>query len=198
MGSSQRAPEIKPAAQAADHHGVNIRTIVAAAVFAAAAAPWASAQTFGDGTHLVGVEIAPGTYRASGGDFCIWRRLASLGGELGSLLGSGFQPMVEIKPTDKAFWVEGCGTWTLLSAEPEPEPVFDWDDTAAAAAIIEQSARILLVGIVVSLNQMSYDASEVAARTRLIHDSLSEEGYTEAHQVAVRHFLDFFEQAASL
>ncbi|MDE0001790.1 MAG: hypothetical protein OXQ29_03755 [Rhodospirillaceae bacterium] len=162
---------------------------MAAAVLSALAV-CASAQTFGDGTHLVGIEIDPGTYRASESEYCRWERLANLSGEIGSRLGFGYRPVVEIKPTDKAFSAEGCGTWTLLSAELEP--VLDFD----AATVIEQAARMLLVGIVVSLNHLSYDASEVAERTRYIHASLSDEGYPEAHQVAVRNLLDFFEQVA--
>ena len=158
----------------------------------------ASAQSFGDGTHLVGTEIAAGTYRAPGGDFCRWERLSSLGGEPGSRIGSdlgGTNPAVEIQATDKAFRSEDCGTWTLLSAGPEPTPVPEGDNIA----VIIESAKLVLAAIAVSLEEMSYDVNEVAARARKpAQYILSAEalGYTEAHQVTVDHLLDFFEQAA--
>ncbi len=83
-----------------------------AAVMLAATVPATWGQ-FGDGTHLVGVDIEPGLYRASGSgrSFCRWERLSGLGGEFGDTIGVGTSQLVEIKRSDKAFKVTGCGSW---------------------------------------------------------------------------------------
>jgi hypothetical protein len=74
------------------------------------------ATSFGDGTWAVGVDIAPGTYRAPGGVGCQWERLS----EFGAVGTSGViasdrptsQTTVTIAPTDKGFSSSHCGRWT--------------------------------------------------------------------------------------
>lgn len=77
----------------------------------AAAGP---ATTFGDGTWIVGTDIAPGAYRAPGGSLCYWARLADFSGE--EIIANAFsdtssQMLVEIEASDVAFETNGCGTW---------------------------------------------------------------------------------------
>jgi hypothetical protein len=86
---------------------------------AAAAGPAANATTstskFGDGTYRVGKDIAPGTYRARGGNGCYWERLASFSGTLKAILANdnaSGPTVVTILRTDKGFMSSRCGTWT--------------------------------------------------------------------------------------
>jgi hypothetical protein len=73
--------------------------------------------TFGDGTHRVGIDIAPGTYVAPGGSGCYWERQATFGGGgVDDILANEFAPnrgqvVVTILATDKGFKTSGCGTW---------------------------------------------------------------------------------------
>ena len=77
-------------------------------------------QPFGDGTYLVGEEIAPGRYRTiSSSDSCSWQatgqfgryteRVASDAYEIGT---AGSSVVVDIEPGDLAFRSYGCGVWT--------------------------------------------------------------------------------------
>ena len=78
------------------------------------------ATTFGDGTFVVGVDVAPGRYRSvSSSDECAWQRLRRFGGEVDGRSddhiigwGRGFIPYVDIAPTDAGFVSGGCGTWS--------------------------------------------------------------------------------------
>jgi hypothetical protein len=70
-----------------------------------------------DGTYLVGQDIAPGTYRSAGsvrpGQDCYWKRLASLNtSDIIDNNGSTGPQVVEILPSDKAFYTTRCQPWT--------------------------------------------------------------------------------------
>ena len=74
---------------------------------------------FGSGTHLVGKDIQPGTYRTEvkAGLFgiCYWERLAGLSGGFEDIIandavGEG-SVIVTIAATDAAFKSQGCGQW---------------------------------------------------------------------------------------
>lgn len=69
-----------------------------------------------DGNYLVGVDIAPGTWRNSGmGDeHCYWARLDKNQQIIDNDLGAG-GGAVTIHATDFQFHSERCGTWTFLS-----------------------------------------------------------------------------------
>jgi len=70
--------------------------------------------SFGPGTFAVGPQVAPGRWRAEGGDLCYWERLSGLGGDLGELVASAGVPgptEVVLPPSDAAFRSFGCGTW---------------------------------------------------------------------------------------
>jgi hypothetical protein len=72
-----------------------------------------SRRSFGPGTFIVRVDVAPGRYRASGGSSCYWARLQDFSGD--GVIASdqvGGRPIVTIEPTDKGFKSEGCGTWS--------------------------------------------------------------------------------------
>ncbi len=80
----------------------------------------AQKTTFGEGTFIVGIDIAAGTYRASSAArSCYWARLSGLGGGLSDTianeLGNG-QMLVTISPSDHAFKTEGCTRWTLVGS----------------------------------------------------------------------------------
>ena len=74
----------------------------------------------GDGTWVVGSEIAPGTYAALGGDFCSWSRLGGFSGEFDDIItievGSDRQ-VVTIEETDVGFTGQSCGAWVPLNVD---------------------------------------------------------------------------------
>lgn len=72
-------------------------------------------EPFGDGTYIVGVDIAPGTWRAQPTSSCYWARLAGFSGDLADVLANdntSGSTIVTIAPTDKGFASTRCGTWT--------------------------------------------------------------------------------------
>ena len=77
-------------------------------------------QSFGDGTWIVGSDIAPGLYVAPGiiEDSCYWERLSGFGGTLDEIIAIEFdygRQLVEIASTDVAFKSDGCGLWTPIT-----------------------------------------------------------------------------------
>lgn len=82
-------------------------------------------QPFGDGTWLVGPEIAPGRYRASEADTCRWSRWGrGYGGFSGFEAGSGLsgdRSIADIGSDDIGFASSGCGVWSNDLA-PRVEP----------------------------------------------------------------------------
>ncbi|MGH7751337.1 MAG: matrixin family metalloprotease [Gemmatimonadales bacterium] len=80
--------------------------------------------TFSDGTHMVGVGIAPGTYRTRlDPNSCYWERLRGLSGTPADIIVSSlsnYTQVVTVVATDAAFKSTGCGAWTTdLSAITE-------------------------------------------------------------------------------
>jgi hypothetical protein len=97
--------------------------IAAVAATLAACAPVASAtpsaSIHGDGTYMVGSDIAPGRYFSPGGvddGDCYWERLSALddSGDFSNIiqnsLSSGPQ-YVDIKASDMAFKTQLCKPW---------------------------------------------------------------------------------------
>lgn len=69
---------------------------------------------FGNGTWIVGSDIAPGLWRADGSERCYWERARDFGGGTGSIIANENprgSAVVQIAPSDKAFKTKGCGTW---------------------------------------------------------------------------------------
>jgi hypothetical protein len=76
-----------------------------------------SPTRFGEGTYVVRLDIAPGTYRSRGGDGCYWERMSSFTGGLGSIIANDNPrgpTIVTIRPTDKGFKSERCATWSRI------------------------------------------------------------------------------------
>ena len=102
----------------------------------------APGQPFGDGTFLVGSEVAPGRYRTtSASDSCFWKRLGGFGGgddgDIPSGSWGGDTTIVDIAPTDLGFASHGCGTWSSdLSPTGAPGQTFG-DGTYIVGADIE-------------------------------------------------------------
>ena len=74
-------------------------------------------QSFGDGIHIIGTDIEPGTYRSAGGDGCYYARLRGFGGTLDEIIANELSDgpsIVEISQRDKGFSSKGCGTWTKI------------------------------------------------------------------------------------
>jgi len=69
--------------------------------------------TFGNGTQVVGVDIAPGTYRTrvGPGPNCSWQRLGP-GGQVLAVEYPRGPTIVTIAPTDRSFLSYACPTWT--------------------------------------------------------------------------------------
>jgi hypothetical protein len=68
---------------------------------------------FGNGTHLVGEDVEPGTYRSTGTSLCYWARLSGFGGQLDDIIANGNNTpeIVTIDASDEGFETSGCGTW---------------------------------------------------------------------------------------
>ncbi len=85
---------------------------------------------FSDGTHQVGTDIQPGTYRTrEGSQGCYYSRLSGFSSEMDDILANGVTngpAIVTIESTDAGFQSQRCGTWTQdLSAITESKTSFD-------------------------------------------------------------------------
>jgi hypothetical protein len=73
---------------------------------------------FGDGTWIVGSDIAPGLWRNDdSSDLCLWQRLSGFGGEFEDIIASNLTEevaTVEVSATDVGFDTLDCGTWTKI------------------------------------------------------------------------------------
>lgn len=73
-----------------------------------------------DGVFIVGTDIAPGTWRSSGGGgfACYVARLAGFGGTLNEVISNELSQsgrvIVTLKRSDEGFETNGCGTWTKV------------------------------------------------------------------------------------
>ena len=82
---------------------------------------------FSDGSYLVNIDIAPGTYITDSGESnCNWFRTAPFGDRIpdntGGYASKGHQA-ITILPSDTGFHSQNCGTWQLRNEhDPTPEP----------------------------------------------------------------------------
>jgi len=82
--------------------------------------PITASQTapFDDGTWIVGVDIAPGTWRNDdSSESCYWERVSDFSGEFDALIANEFSSAIQtvtISATDAGFKSERCGTWTRI------------------------------------------------------------------------------------
>ena len=103
-----------------------------------------------EGTYLVGIDIAPGTYRQPGGIDCYWARLRSLDtSDIIDNNNSVGPQVVEILPTDKAFQTRGCATWTKVSTAAR-QPA-SGTTTSASPATTQPSTSLPSAGYSVSI-----------------------------------------------
>lgn len=97
--------------------------IALAVVPSASAAP---AQIPGEGTYLVGYDIAPGTYVSYNSDWCYWARLSGTSGDFDEIIANDFQEdgtsYVTIYPSDRAFESSNCSVWSMVEPAPAPRP----------------------------------------------------------------------------
>lgn len=71
---------------------------------------------FGDGTYVVGTDIAPGTWRADSPAGCYWARLRGFSGQMGDLIANANgKAIVTIAASDKGFKSHRCGTWSKMN-----------------------------------------------------------------------------------
>jgi len=81
-------------------------------------------RSFGDGTHIVGVDIQVGRYEAlEPGADCSWQRLSGFSGEYRDVLADGnprYRAIVDVLADDAAMVTSGCGTWTGFQPFDEP------------------------------------------------------------------------------
>lgn len=128
------------AAQASPSQSVASEESASATATASVASPVATAVptpeptpdsgSFGDGTHAVGSDIQPGTYRGQGGGTCYWERLSGFGGTFEEIIANGAseeKPVVTIASTDAGFGTQDCGTWTddLSAVTSSPTAAFE-------------------------------------------------------------------------
>lgn len=76
-----------------------------------------AASTFGNGVHIVGDDIEPGTYRTEGGSNCYWARLSGLSGSFDELIANGLPDgpgTVAIQSGDAGFESSGCADWNRV------------------------------------------------------------------------------------
>lgn len=120
-------------------------SIAAAGLVLAGAGTANAAQTAapGEGTYLVGAELAPGQYAASGqvDDYmgCYWKRLSGTTGDFEDIIASDYthaeRVIVTVLPSDYAFESEYCGTWTRIGDVPAA-PVPDLTGPVIGAAVV--------------------------------------------------------------
>jgi len=85
-----------------------------------------SSACIGDGTHVVGRDIQPGTYQnsdSSGG--CYWERLRGFSGTFEEIIANDFTTataIVTIDPSDVGFKSNDCGVWTQIETPPTAVP----------------------------------------------------------------------------
>lgn len=87
-------------------------------------------SVFGNGTHVVGDEVAPGIYRSSANGRCYWARLRGFSQELGDIAanGSSSPEIVTIADGDVGFETSGCGRWLPVAETGEGEPANSFED----------------------------------------------------------------------
>lgn len=69
-------------------------------------------DSFTDGNHVVGQDIAPGTYRTGRVSDCYWARLRADGSIIDNNFASAaLEIAVTVRDSDAIFETQGCGTW---------------------------------------------------------------------------------------
>ena len=177
--------------------------LAAIALIGMACAATAWGQTFGDGTHLIGIDIAPGVYRAPGGQWCQWFRLSGLSGDVvEDAIAYGFletNPTVEIEATDKAFKSDRCGTWELLSAtlQKTAPPAIALPSLAGPDAEKYETMKMAAMAVVGTLGKLlsTTPADGHASIKQYVRDSALASLTDEAERAEGLMLLEVFEHA---
>jgi hypothetical protein len=80
--------------------------------------PSAPKTSMGDGMYKVGTDIAPGTYKAKGGEACYWERTKDALHDVDSITANDNvtgQAVVTVSSKDAYFKTADCGTWKKTS-----------------------------------------------------------------------------------
>lgn len=94
----------------------------------------------GAGTFRVGLDVAPGVYRATGKTACYWHRARDASGAPASIIANDIgrgQRIVYLRPTDRIFRTSGCTRW---------KRVFDSALQAASTRTTLPGNGVFLVG----------------------------------------------------
>lgn len=95
--------------------------------------------SFGDGTYVVGTDVAPGVYQSAGpvdGGACYWKRV-NADGIVDNAMTKKPQ-IVQIEAGDTAFTTSECQEWQKSDAAPPPKP--------SAVDVIGQLGSLIGVG----------------------------------------------------
>ena len=91
-----------------------------------------SAAGFGDGTWIVGQDIAPGTYRIGASpNTCYGERLSGFGGTFGEIIANELSDdpiIVTIAPSDAGFESSRCGWWSTDLSPQTSSPTAGFGD----------------------------------------------------------------------
>ena len=96
--------------------------------------PPTPATTFGDGSHVAGMDVAPGVYTTQGGEgMCLWYRTSPVGGNSENRNAIGWhtsegQQVAEIYADDVGVYSEGCGEWSIQLAPDDPPRFTEFGD----------------------------------------------------------------------
>ena len=84
---------------------------------------------FGDGTHAVGSDIEPGTYRSTGTSTCYWVRMRDFSGDFEAIIANGNNTpeIVSIAADDAGFETRGCGRWVPVEGTYPPAPASEFE-----------------------------------------------------------------------
>lgn len=113
--SARSSPSLSASADASESVEESVSAVASVSAAPAEPAPTADAGSFGDGTHAIGSDIQPGTYRGEGGGLCYWERLSGFGGTFEEIIANGAaeeNPVVTVEASDVGFETQGCGNWT--------------------------------------------------------------------------------------
>ena len=97
----------------------SVKYTAASVLFAITLVAPAYAQSFLDGTYLIGEDVEPGHYQSVGGPHCKW---AIFDASATTVTGTGRNQSVEIKADDISFTSHRCGTWRALVVGTVPQP----------------------------------------------------------------------------
>lgn len=105
---------------------------------------------FGDGTFLVGVDIAPGSYEGNlrGNALCRWRRVSDFSWNTGVIteVTSSERTIATILPSDKGFFSYRCGEWHPIEIDKSNNESRDAESATDDNEAIASDDRSTIIG----------------------------------------------------